>query len=150
MLDEMTEDERQAVNHAIDAKILADRAGEAEILAEAQRLAEAEAERAAKWQELISVPHAMVDGVPIPLTADEIKQMEKDAIAAAEFKRVAGINLIREERNKLLAESDWTQLPDTGLSDEKKLAWRNYRQNLRDLMDGLDDPAAVVWPERPD
>jgi len=37
------------------------------------------------------------------------------------------------ERDKQLAASDWTQVPDSPLSDEKKEAWRVYRQALRDF-----------------
>ena len=37
------------------------------------------------------------------------------------------------ERNKKLTESDWTQAVDSPLSDEKKEAWRVYRQALRDF-----------------
>ena len=33
----------------------------------------------------------------------------------------------------LLKESDWTQLPDSPLSAEKKAEWAAYRQALRDL-----------------
>lgn len=38
-----------------------------------------------------------------------------------------------EERSRLLAASDWTQAVDSPLSDEKKEAWRVYRQALRDF-----------------
>jgi hypothetical protein len=40
---------------------------------------------------------------------------------------------IREHRNKLLAESDWTQMPDSPLDNETKKQWQNYRKALRDL-----------------
>ena len=36
-------------------------------------------------------------------------------------------------RNKKLAKCDWTQAPDSPLSDEKKKEWATYRQALRDL-----------------
>ncbi len=41
--------------------------------------------------------------------------------------------LIREERNRILIETDWTQLADAPLSEEKKNAWKIYRQALRDI-----------------
>lgn len=37
------------------------------------------------------------------------------------------------ERTQKLKESDWTQAVDSPLSDEKKEAWRVYRQALRDF-----------------
>ena len=36
-------------------------------------------------------------------------------------------------RNAKLAQSDWTQVPDSPLSDSKKAEWKTYRQTLRDL-----------------
>jgi hypothetical protein len=39
---------------------------------------------------------------------------------------------MRLHRDRLLADSDWTQLPDNGLSDEQRAAWATYRQELRD------------------
>jgi len=38
-----------------------------------------------------------------------------------------------EKRNNRLTASDWTQMPDSPLSDEKKAEWATYRQALRDL-----------------
>lgn len=40
---------------------------------------------------------------------------------------------IREMRESYLMMSDWTQIPDSPLSDEKKAEWAVYRQALRDL-----------------
>lgn len=40
---------------------------------------------------------------------------------------------IRSQRNDLLAKSDWTQLPDAPLTEEKRAEWSTYRQALRDL-----------------
>ena len=50
----------------------------------------------------------------------------------------------RETRNKLLAESDWTQMNDSPLSNEDKTAWATYRNELRNLPD--DD----AWPNLSD
>ncbi len=46
----------------------------------------------------------------------------------------------RSERNKLLLETDWTQITDSPLTSEKKTEWANYRQALRDL------PTNNDWP----
>lgn len=53
---------------------------------------------------------------------------------------------IRRRRDQLLAECDWTQLPD--VAEETRLAWVPYRQALRDLTDAAS-PADVVWPTMP-
>lgn len=55
---------------------------------------------------------------------------------------------LRSTRNTLLTDSDWTQLDDSPLSEEKKTEWKNYRQILRDLTD-LDDLTSIVWPTKP-
>lgn len=51
---------------------------------------------------------------------------------------------IRAERNNLLADCDWTQLPDAPVDTA---AWAVYRQALRDITTQTD-PFNIVWPER--
>jgi hypothetical protein len=55
---------------------------------------------------------------------------------------------IRNEKNTLLLESDWTQLSDSPLSDEKKVEWQTYRQELRDIT-SQQDPFNIIWPTKP-
>jgi len=43
------------------------------------------------------------------------------------------LEILRLKRDVLLAESDWTQVNDSPLSDTKKEEWSVYRQALRDL-----------------
>lgn len=54
---------------------------------------------------------------------------------------------IRDHRNILLFESDWTQLPD--VPQNTKEIWAIYRQALRDVTEQAGFPANVVWPEKP-
>jgi hypothetical protein len=56
---------------------------------------------------------------------------------------------VRRVRNFLLARCDWTQLPDTALTEEQKAAWAIYRQALRDLPVGAGTPEAVELPTPP-
>jgi hypothetical protein len=56
---------------------------------------------------------------------------------------------LRSRRNSLLAASDYTQLQDAHLSAEKKSAWADYRQALRDLPENATDPTQVTWPVSP-
>ena len=59
---------------------------------------------------------------------------------------------LRQDRNKLLLECDWTDLPNAVLSDEKKTEWQTYRTNLRDITNGLttvEDVNSVTWPTNP-
>jgi hypothetical protein len=56
---------------------------------------------------------------------------------------------LRAERNRRLAECDWTQIADAPLDKAQKTAWAAYRQALRDVPEttaGLHD---VMWPEQP-
>ena len=62
------------------------------------------------------------------------------------------LNNLRAERNGLLKDSDWTDLPNTPLTDEKKSEWQTYRTNLRDITDGLttvEEVNAVEFPTKP-
>lgn len=58
------------------------------------------------------------------------------------------LNLIRVERNKLLQESDWTQLNDVSFSNEQSYQWQQYRQTLRDfpLHCNINNP---IYPTKP-
>jgi Phage tail assembly chaperone protein len=58
---------------------------------------------------------------------------------------------LRARRNDLLYGCDWTQLPDTGLSTDKLLEWRDYRQELRDLPTKVATQGwnNVEWPTQP-
>lgn len=55
---------------------------------------------------------------------------------------------IRAERNAKLAASDWTQLPDSPISNVATQAWATYRQALRDITE-QSDPFSITWPEEP-
>jgi len=54
-------------------------------------------------------------------------------------------NIIRQQRNNKLYESDWTQLADAPLSDEQKDEYKIYRKALRDITI-QNDPFSIVWP----
>ena len=54
--------------------------------------------------------------------------------------------LVRAKRNQLLAQSDWTQLPDVPISTKE--AWAIYRQALRDVT-LQPDPFNITWPVPP-
>lgn len=41
------------------------------------------------------------------------------------------LSRMRHQRDRLLAESDWTQTFDAPLTDEQRAAWADYRQQLR-------------------
>ena len=53
---------------------------------------------------------------------------------------------VRDDRNKRLAECDWTQLSDAPVD---KTAWASYRQKLRDISKQTGFPWEVTWPTAP-
>jgi hypothetical protein len=53
---------------------------------------------------------------------------------------------LRETRDDLLFQSDWTQVSDAPVDAS---AWATYRQALRDLPANTADPANPTWPTEP-
>ena len=57
---------------------------------------------------------------------------------------------VKLNRNRLLYQSDWTQLPNSPLDAAKKQQWADYRQQLRDITTQSGYPFNVVWPTQPE
>tara|TARA_R100001086_G_scaffold227400_1_gene146520 strand:+ start:791 stop:1135 length:345 start_codon:yes stop_codon:yes gene_type:complete len=74
----------------------------------------------------------------VDLTPEEIKYNEEQNKIWEDGKYDRTINNLRLARNSLLLKSDWTDLPNAPLTDEKKLEWQNYRNQLRDITEGLN------------
>ena len=55
----------------------------------------------------------------------------------------------RAQRDKLLAETDWTQVLDAPIDAETREAYRAYRQALRDIPEQDGFPESITWPELP-
>ena len=84
-------------------------------------------------------------------------QEELDA-KLIELKAAEPARLVREKRDRLLLESDWTQTRDNVRLNDS--AWVTYRQELRDITksasftpklndDGTLDESSVTWPLKP-
>lgn len=56
---------------------------------------------------------------------------------------------IRATRDKMLAETDWTQVTDTVLTKEKQEEYKVYRQALRDITKQENFPYNVAFPQMP-
>lgn len=78
--------------------------------------------------------------IVVDKTADEIAEYDS---GIAKNNRVI--------RNRLLAESDWTQMNDSPLTDEVKGSWAAYRTALRDLTTHENWPNLedADWPAKP-
>lgn len=59
-------------------------------------------------------------------------------------------NKVREQRNQLLKESDWTQIGDYNLGLTNKEEWASYRQELRDLPVTQSNPFNISYPDIPE
>jgi len=88
---------------------------------------------------------------------DSDQQPTKTEVAdkIVELDAVEPMRLLRIERNKKIAETDWRVLPDQPSSDD----WVNYRQALRDLPASASpklnsnyelDLTSVTWPTEPE
>ena len=92
----------------------------------------------------------IINNIEYDLTAEEIAQRQSDEQAwlAGAFDRA--ISNLRSKRNKLLADSDYIVLADSPVND--KANWLTYRQQLRDLTEGLstvEQVNSVVFPTKP-
>ena len=89
------------------------------------------------------------------LDETQIKPTEEEINAKiTQLESAEPMRLLRVERNKLIAETDWRASSDLTLSD----AWKTYRQQLRDLpasadpkldSEGYLDMTSVIWPTKP-
>lgn len=55
--------------------------------------------------------------------------------------------VVRAERDRLIAQTDWTQGKD--IPDAVSQQWASYRQALRDIPQQTGFPWAVSWPQAP-
>ena len=90
----------------------------------------------------------MVDGQLVEMTNEE--QVEFDDRNTAWANGQAGRDLaeLREQRNILLAETDYMALSDVTMSD----AWATYRQSLRDITDNYQsmNDDGFAFPTKPE
>ena len=96
--------------------------------------------------------HHLINGIQVPFTAEEeaARDAEEAAWSAGAFDRAMAD--LRQRRNKLLQESDWTVLSDNTLTNVQRTSWMNYRTELRNITEGLstvDDVNSVVFPNTP-
>ena len=89
--------------------------------------------------------YKLVNGERIQLTAEEekIRDQEEADWEAGKFDRA--IADLRQRRNALLSSTDFYALSDVTMSDEMK----QYRQELRDITEGLTTEQQVKYTEFP-
>ena len=89
-----------------------------------------------------------INGITIECTAAEVAElddMKADWDSKAFDRAISGL---RFKRNQLLQETDFYANSDVTMSDD----WKTYRQDLRDITNGLttvEEVEAVEFPEKP-
>lgn len=100
-------------------------------------------------------PNIDITELGIYQQASDLWDAKKQEFIDAELNRDywAELRFLRDLR---LTQCDWTQLPDNSLTEEQKVTWQAYRQELRDLTDNVTDPKSLVldpnhpeWPIPP-
>ena len=91
----------------------------------------------------------MVNGETIQLTAEEEAARDAEEKAWADGASARRMDLLRMQRNNLIAETDWMGNSDVTMST----AWKNYRQALRDITTQTpsdDTLSNIKWPTKPE
>mgnify|MGYP004453504771 CR=1 FL=1 len=89
----------------------------------------------------------LVNGQKVALTEEEISDFEKQQQAVLDKRPERDLFRLRDQRDQLLSQSDWRDLPSYPGSNQE--AWRTYRQQLRDLP-STTDPSDPTWPTAPE
>lgn len=87
--------------------------------------------------------HLTAEGL-IPFTPEEEAEWDAQEAASA----AAAGDRVRLDRNRLLAETDWTQAVDVPQAVKDK--WAPYRQALRDVPQQPGFPENITWPVKPE
>ena len=91
----------------------------------------------------------MVNGVRIQFTAEEEKARDLEEQAWADGAPARRMADLRDQRNQLLAETDWMGNSDVTMSAD----WKTYRQALRDITKTTpadDQLSNITWPKKPE
>ena len=89
-----------------------------------------------------------INGVKVQFTAEEETARDNEETAWANGALSRALTRLRQERNAKLAETDYLALSDNTLASNMA----TYRQQLRDLTNGLDTVDKVnnvTWPTKP-
>ena len=91
----------------------------------------------------------MINGERIQFTAEEEKARDLEEQAWADGAPARRMADLRDQRNQLLAETDWMGNSDVTMSTD----WKTYRQALRDITKTTptDDALSnITWPTKPE
>ena len=89
--------------------------------------------------------YSLVKGKKVPFTKEQEAARDAEEKAWADGQADRDLEALREERDRLLAETDWWAGSDLTMTDAQK----KYRQDLRDITKTATSPDDAKWPEKP-
>ena len=89
--------------------------------------------------------YSLVKGKKVPYTKEQEATRDAEEKAWANGQAGRDLEALREERNRLLANTDWWGMSDLTMTDAQK----KYRQDLRDITKTATSLDDVKWPEMP-
>jgi hypothetical protein len=99
-------------------------------------------------EDIVGKRFRLISEEVVEMTPEEIESDNDTLIFTGTLQRV------RDQRAKLLVDSDWTVNPQVPLSEEKATAWAQYRQSLRDFpstitIEQIKAGTDLSWPVPP-
>jgi hypothetical protein len=96
--------------------------------------------------------HHNINGVQVPFTAEEEAQRDAEEQAWNDGAFDRAMADLRSKRDNILKASDWEVIMAKEKGSTLSAGFKTYRQDLRDITDGLttvEDVNAVTWPTKP-
>ena len=93
--------------------------------------------------------YKVLNGETVQLTEEEEAELDAREKAWTDDAPARRMSLLRDQRNQILAQTDWMGNSDVTMSD----AWKTYRQALRDItkQTPADDTLSnITWPTKPE
>ena len=96
--------------------------------------------------------HHLINGIQVPFTAEEEAQRDAEEQAWNDGAFDRAMADLRQRRNRLLAECDWEVIMAKEKGTTLSAGFKTYRQDLRDITEGLttvEEVEAVEFPTKP-
>ena len=93
-----------------------------------------------------------INGTNVQFTAEEETARDNEEAAWDNAAPARALAELRAKRDRLLQVSDWNITSELEKGNAISTAWKNYRQDLRDLPDGKDTVEKcedATWPTKP-
>ena len=93
--------------------------------------------------------YKVLNGETIQLTEEEEAELDAREKAWTDDAPARRMSLLRDQRNQILAQTDWIGNSDVTMSAD----WKTYRQALRDItkQTPTDDTLSnITWPKKPE